>query len=50
MRVSKPGFRSRPKTIDDVAAQEHTVSVLRKALTSTNVPLPLVLNYLLRLD
>ena len=29
--------RSRPKTIDDVSAQEHTVSVLRKALTSSNV-------------
>jgi hypothetical protein len=28
---------SRPKTIDDVSAQEHTVSVLQKALTSTNV-------------
>ncbi|KAF9646858.1 P-loop containing nucleoside triphosphate hydrolase protein [Thelephora ganbajun] len=28
----------RPKTIDDVAAQEHTVSVLRKALSSTNLP------------
>ncbi|KAG8927428.1 hypothetical protein FRC02_008222 [Tulasnella sp. 418] len=28
----------RPKTIDDVASQEHTVSVLRKTLTSTNLP------------
>ncbi|KDN48893.1 putative RFC2-DNA replication factor C, 41 kd subunit [Tilletiaria anomala UBC 951] len=28
----------RPKTIDDVAAQEHTVSVLRKTLLSTNLP------------
>ncbi|KAL1668411.1 P-loop containing nucleoside triphosphate hydrolase protein [Schizophyllum commune] len=28
----------RPKTIDDVSAQEHTVSVLQKALTSTNLP------------
>ncbi|KAF8061550.1 P-loop containing nucleoside triphosphate hydrolase protein [Lyophyllum atratum] len=28
----------RPKTIDDVSAQEHTVTVLRKALTSTNLP------------
>lgn len=28
---------SRPKTIDDVSAQEHTVAVLRKTLTSTNV-------------
>ncbi|OCH95612.1 P-loop containing nucleoside triphosphate hydrolase protein [Obba rivulosa] len=27
----------RPKTIDDVSAQEHTVAVLRKTLTSTNV-------------
>ncbi|KAJ7905324.1 P-loop containing nucleoside triphosphate hydrolase protein [Mycena olivaceomarginata] len=28
----------RPKTIDDVSAQEHTVAVLRKTLTSTNLP------------
>ncbi|KAG6335147.1 hypothetical protein ID866_3931 [Astraeus odoratus] len=28
----------RPKTIDDVSAQEHTVTVLRKALSSTNLP------------
>ncbi|KAG5647144.1 hypothetical protein DXG03_001099 [Asterophora parasitica] len=28
----------RPKTIDDVSAQEHTVTVLQKALTSTNLP------------
>ena len=28
---------SRPKTIDDVSAQEHTVAVLQKTLTSTNV-------------
>ncbi|KAH7107440.1 P-loop containing nucleoside triphosphate hydrolase protein [Auriculariales sp. MPI-PUGE-AT-0066] len=28
----------RPKTIDDVSSQEHTVSVLRKALTSANLP------------
>ncbi|KAG8925069.1 hypothetical protein FRC00_004378 [Tulasnella sp. 408] len=28
----------RPKTIDDVSSQEHTVTVLRKALTSTNLP------------
>ncbi|KIJ69339.1 hypothetical protein HYDPIDRAFT_172758 [Hydnomerulius pinastri MD-312] len=28
----------RPKTIDDVSAQEHTVQVLRKALSSTNLP------------
>jgi len=28
----------RPKTIDDVAAQEHTVNVLRKTLMSTNLP------------
>jgi hypothetical protein len=28
---------SRPKTIDDVAAQEHTVNVLRKTLQSSNV-------------
>ncbi|KAI6127818.1 P-loop containing nucleoside triphosphate hydrolase protein [Pisolithus croceorrhizus] len=28
----------RPKTIDDVSAQEHTVTVLRKALLSTNLP------------
>lgn len=30
---------SRPKTIDDISAQEHTVAVLRKTLTSTNVSL-----------
>ncbi|KAK8861694.1 hypothetical protein IAR55_002517 [Kwoniella newhampshirensis] len=28
----------RPKTIDDVSSQEHTVAVLRKALLSTNLP------------
>lgn len=28
---------SRPKTIDEVSAQEHTIAVLRKTLTSTNV-------------
>ncbi|CAK5277472.1 unnamed protein product [Mycena citricolor] len=28
----------RPKTIDDVSAQEHTVAVLRKTLSSTNLP------------
>ncbi|KJA20215.1 hypothetical protein HYPSUDRAFT_68619 [Hypholoma sublateritium FD-334 SS-4] len=28
----------RPKTIDDVSAQEHTISVLQKTLTSTNLP------------
>ncbi|KAH7889643.1 P-loop containing nucleoside triphosphate hydrolase protein [Phlebopus sp. FC_14] len=28
----------RPKTIDDVSAQKHTVTVLRKALSSTNLP------------
>jgi replication factor C subunit 2/4 len=28
----------RPKTIDEVAAQEHTVNVLRKSLMSTNLP------------
>ncbi|PWN38145.1 P-loop containing nucleoside triphosphate hydrolase protein [Meira miltonrushii] len=28
----------RPKTIDDVTAQEHTVTVLQKALLSTNLP------------
>ncbi|KAI0646869.1 replication factor C [Trametes meyenii] len=28
----------RPKTIDDVSAQEHTVAVLRKTLTSSNLP------------
>lgn len=33
---------SRPKTIDDVAAQEHTVAVLRRTLTSTNVCFPLL--------
>jgi hypothetical protein len=27
----------RPKTIEDVSAQEHTVAVLRKTLNSTNV-------------
>ncbi|KAG8217559.1 replication factor C [Butyriboletus roseoflavus] len=30
---------SRPRTIDDISAQEHTVTVLRKALSSTNVAL-----------
>jgi replication factor C subunit 2/4 len=29
----------RPKSIDDVAAQDHTVSVLRKTLGSANVHL-----------
>lgn len=29
---------SRPKTIDDVSAQDHTIAVLQKTLTSTNVP------------
>ncbi|PFH52404.1 hypothetical protein AMATHDRAFT_74198 [Amanita thiersii Skay4041] len=28
----------RPQSIDDVSAQDHTVSVLRKTLTSTNLP------------
>ncbi|KAK0210600.1 P-loop containing nucleoside triphosphate hydrolase protein [Desarmillaria ectypa] len=28
----------RPKTIEDVSAQEHIVAVLRKTLTSTNLP------------
>ncbi|KAG8992229.1 hypothetical protein FRB94_014653 [Tulasnella sp. JGI-2019a] len=28
----------RPKTIEDVSSQEHTVNVLRKTLTSTNLP------------
>ncbi|KAL0947090.1 hypothetical protein HGRIS_013231 [Hohenbuehelia grisea] len=28
----------RPKTIDDVSSQEHTMAVLRKTLTSTNLP------------
>ncbi|QRW00700.1 AAA family ATPase [Ceratobasidium sp. AG-Ba] len=28
----------RPQTIDDVSAQEHAVAVLRKTLTSTNLP------------
>ncbi|CCM02853.1 uncharacterized protein FIBRA_04965 [Fibroporia radiculosa] len=28
----------RPKTIDDISAQEHTVAVLRRTLTSTNLP------------
>ncbi|KAL4067680.1 P-loop containing nucleoside triphosphate hydrolase protein [Scleroderma yunnanense] len=28
----------RPKTIDDVSAQDHTVTVLRKALSSANLP------------
>ena len=37
--IPNSNFLSRQKTIDDVAAQEHTVSVLRKALTSSNVPL-----------
>jgi len=32
---------SRPKTIDDVSSQEHTVAVLQKALASTNVSAPL---------
>lgn len=30
--------RSRPKSIDEVAAQEHTVNVLRKTLLSSNLP------------
>lgn len=30
----------RPKTIEDVSSQEHTVAVLRKTLLSTNVSLP----------
>ncbi|KAK0450712.1 P-loop containing nucleoside triphosphate hydrolase protein [Armillaria borealis] len=34
----------RPKTIDDVSAQEHTVAVLRKTLTSTNVGIPCFLS------
>ena len=29
---------SRPKSIDEVAAQEHTVNVLRKTLLSSNLP------------
>lgn len=33
---------SRPKTIDDVSSQEHTVAVLQKALASTNVSPPSV--------
>ncbi|KAG8900323.1 hypothetical protein FRB99_006111 [Tulasnella sp. 403] len=28
----------RPKTIDEISSQEHTVKVLRRALTSTNLP------------
>ncbi|KAG7092278.1 hypothetical protein E1B28_008640 [Marasmius oreades] len=28
----------RPKTIDDVSAQQHTMAVLRKALSSSNLP------------
>ncbi|CAL1704193.1 unnamed protein product [Somion occarium] len=28
----------RPKTIEDVSSQEHTVAVLRRTLTSTNLP------------
>lgn len=28
---------SRPQTIEDVSSQEHTVAVLRRTLTSTNV-------------
>ncbi|KAF9009376.1 P-loop containing nucleoside triphosphate hydrolase protein [Cyathus striatus] len=28
----------RPKTIDEVSAQDHTIAVLRKTLTSTNLP------------
>ena len=39
--VSPPNYSltcdSRPKTIEDVSAQEHTVAVLRRTLTSTNV-------------
>ncbi|SHO78526.1 Subunit of heteropentameric Replication factor C (RF-C) [Malassezia sympodialis ATCC 42132] len=30
--------RYRPKSIDDVASQQHAVDVLRKALSSTNLP------------
>ena len=33
-------YHSRPKTIDDVSAQEHTVAVLQKTLTSANVSKP----------
>lgn len=32
----------RPKTIDDVSSQEHTVAVLRKTLQSTNVSLTFI--------
>ena len=36
--TSKPWIEKyRPKTIDDVAAQEHTVKVLRKQLGNANV-------------
>ncbi|KAF7440784.1 hypothetical protein PC9H_001132 [Pleurotus ostreatus] len=28
----------RPKTIDDISSQDHTVAVLKKTLTSTNLP------------
>ena len=35
---SKPWIEKyRPKTIDDVAAQEHTIKVLRKQLGNANV-------------
>lgn len=34
-----PGFfsTSRPKTLEDVAAQEHTVNVLQRTLQASNV-------------
>lgn len=38
--ILTPTLHSRPKTIDDVSAQDHTVAVLRKTLTSTNVGAP----------
>ncbi|CAO1637487.1 unnamed protein product [Parajaminaea phylloscopi] len=37
--VARPWVEKyRPKSIDDVAAQEHTVNVLRKTLLSSNLP------------
>jgi DNA polymerase III gamma/tau subunit len=37
MREVLYGVISRPKTIDDVSAQDHIVAVLKKTLSSTNV-------------
>ena len=41
--VSPPAHRvvhSRPKTLDDVTAQDHTITVLQRTLQASNVHLP----------